>query len=438
MSVREQVLAASAGRDRVTDFVKSAALLLVVIGHSLAWYVLPDGGIDNTLNHAPRLWWLTWVLQILPVFFFIAGAGLVRLAREKSSRRYLARASGLLEPAVLLLFLALVVATVLRFTSPVPTQRAVGTLMVQLTWFIGVYLLLISLAPLLIRLGSVPAGTALLCAIALVDVIRVRDADGLGWLNMILVWAFFAVLGTQLERLRAARRWVLATAAVTSLAAGTTLIIVGPYAKALITATTIPGISNLAPPTLVLAFAGAAQVFSLLLAWPLLQRWLSQDRVWVPVAVFGSRAMQIYLYHLIFIMVLVAPFIVSAVTSDPLSPGWWWQHLLVFVLVLAATFAAAPVLRQMSTLLARLVLIAPWSRRHRERLVRMPTAVARALMATTGLLLLIQSATGVGDYLTARRVVALDVYPIATWVLLMLCIAAQLVATNEQSDSAHH
>jgi hypothetical protein len=72
-SITERVTAASAGRDRVLDAVKAFALVVVVIGHSLAWHVTPSGTAVNVLEVAPGLILLTWVFQVLPLFF-AAGA----------------------------------------------------------------------------------------------------------------------------------------------------------------------------------------------------------------------------------------------------------------------------------------------------------------------------------------------------------------------------
>ncbi|NDB18885.1 MAG: hypothetical protein EB027_06450 [Actinobacteria bacterium] len=435
-SLSERVLAASAGRDRVIDFVKSAALMLVVLGHCLAWCLLPGGAIDNTLNQAPHLWWLTWLLQILPLFFYIAGTGLSRLAADRSSGRYLARTSGLLEPAVPLFIVAMFISTVTRFTSDVPLQRTLGTLMVQLTWFIGVYLLLIALAPLLARLRGPSSVIGLVLAIVGVDFARLHIASGLGWLNMVLVWALFTVLGAHHERLRAVRLvWKLGAVGACVFAAAA-LIAFGPYAKAMITATAIPGVSNLAPPSVVLACVGVAQVFLLLAGWPLLQRWLDRDSVWVPVAVFGSRAMQVYLYHLLFLILILAPLFAVSITAPVLSATWWWQHTLVFTCTLAASLVAAPVLRRRSRRLAHGLLARLWPRAVTARLQKMPQSLARLLIATTGVLLLIQSATGVGDYLAARTVVGVPVYPLATWSLIMLAVSVITAACPAQSATA--
>ena len=129
--------------------------------------------------------------------------------------------------------------------------------------------------------------------------LRVTVDETLGWINLLLVWALFAAAGMRLAALRALPRALLASALVASVVAAVALVLVGPYSSALITTTATPGITNLAPPTLVLAFAGMAQVCVLLLLWPVLARLLDRDAVWVAVAVFASRAMELYLWHML-------------------------------------------------------------------------------------------------------------------------------------------
>ena len=62
--IGERVLAASRTRDRVLDAVKAVALLLVIVGHSLAWHVRPDGTAVNVVEDVPYLTALTWLFQV--------------------------------------------------------------------------------------------------------------------------------------------------------------------------------------------------------------------------------------------------------------------------------------------------------------------------------------------------------------------------------------
>ena len=64
------------GRDRYVDFLRLFSIAVVVLGHWLMAVVIVRDGevvIDHLLVAAPRMQLVTWVLQVMPVFF----AGLV-------------------------------------------------------------------------------------------------------------------------------------------------------------------------------------------------------------------------------------------------------------------------------------------------------------------------------------------------------------------------
>ncbi|HVL89483.1 MAG TPA: acyltransferase family protein, partial [Actinomycetota bacterium] len=68
--------ATPASRDRVADFLRLAAIVVVVAGHWLMAVVTwQDGRFagENALETIPHAWALTWLLQVMPVFFFVGG-----------------------------------------------------------------------------------------------------------------------------------------------------------------------------------------------------------------------------------------------------------------------------------------------------------------------------------------------------------------------------
>lgn len=71
-SVRELAGATPATRDRYVDLLRVASLGAVVLGHWLMAAVTPDG-VGNLLAVVPALQPLTWLLQVMPVFFFVGG-----------------------------------------------------------------------------------------------------------------------------------------------------------------------------------------------------------------------------------------------------------------------------------------------------------------------------------------------------------------------------
>ena len=422
--LRDSVLAASTGRDRVVDAVKGAALLLVVIGHNVAWTSLPDGGVQTTLDAAPQFFWLTWLLQIIPLFFVMAGVGLRRLAGAAPDA-YLSRVSRLLTPTLPLLVAAVVIAAVVGAVAP-DLAPVAGVLPVQLLWFIGVYLLVLAVTPLILRVNRGWQFVAWLCAIGAVDLGRVTVHESLGWLNLLLIWALFAGLGVNLARLRSLPRWLVMVGFTASVAGACLLVWLGPYSRALVSTDAVPGISNLAPPTLVLALAGIAQTCALLLVWNPLSRLLARDRVWVPVAVFSSRAMELYVYHVLLMALLISVVLALGIAPAALSAGWWALHLLILAVDVGALLLLAPALRALSS-----GLVAVLARGVPARLSRILTAGARAralaVAFVLGIAVLLVSEGGVNDLVTPRVVVVLPYVPI---VALALITAGTAVAAR--------
>ena len=425
--ITSKVLAASAGRDRVMDAVKALALLLVIAGHSLAWTVTSDGSVINTLDAAPYMFPLTWVLQILPLFFLLAGAGLTRLSGSREARGYLGRLTRLSAPALPLIAITVVLALAASAIVGADAARAAGVLPVQLVWFLGVYLVLVAAAPLLVRCSGPWAVAIWLVVILGVDLLRVNVNELIGWANLILVWGLFAAIGTRLDRLRTIRPPLLVLGTIVFASGAIFAIVVGPYSPALISTDAVEGISNLAPPTIVLALVGLAQICLLLLLWSLLQRALDHDRLWVPVAIFASRAMEIYLWHMLVFTVAIAGMIGLGIAPAALSLLWWLQHLAVAAVVLAVVWFAAPGLGRLSRGLAG------WLGSSSPRLP-LGTAWARVLLVVAAVTLLCVSESGVAQPITARVVLLLPYMPLAGLALLAIVVGLATKASAVVDD----
>jgi hypothetical protein len=305
--------------------------------------------------------------------------------------------------------------------------NAAGVLPVQLVWFLGVYLVLVAVAPLLVRLSGPWAVAAWLVVILGVDLLRIHVNEAIGWANLILVWGLFAALGTRLDRLRTLPRALLAAGAIVFAASAIIAIVIGPYSPALISTDAVEGISNLAPPTIVLALVGLAQICILLLLWPLLQRVLDRDRLWVPVAIFASRAMEIYLWHMLVFTLAIAGMLALVLAPTALSPLWWLQHIAVAAVVLAVVWFAAPALARLARRVAGLL------GRASPRLALGPTW-ARILLVVSGVALLCVSESGVGQPLTARIVVLFPYIPIVTLALLCVIVGIATKASAVVDD----
>ncbi|WP_169579584.1 acyltransferase family protein [Ruania albidiflava] len=292
-------------RDPFVDLVRAGGTLGVLTVHWLMPQVAWDGSaltIGNSLSHGVG-WLVTWVLQVLPLLFFAAGAaaglGPVHPVPQVLRRRL----PRMVVPVLALLGTWLAAALLLPLLG-VP-QTAVGQaarIVPQPLWFLGVYLALVVLTPLLRRLvGALGWGApAVLTAVPLVvDLLRFFGAaPALAWLNLLAVWAVPFTIGVAYARRGEPRTgartwWVSSAVALVALVA---LIGAGPYPISMIG---MPGaaISNLGPPTLV-ALVHAVLLTSVLLALrtPLTRFATGPGRralAWV-----STRSMTIYLWHL--------------------------------------------------------------------------------------------------------------------------------------------
>ena len=65
-----------AERNRYVDFLRGVSILVVIIGHWLiatAWYVDGELITGHLLKDQPQTQWLTWLFQVMPVFFIVGG-----------------------------------------------------------------------------------------------------------------------------------------------------------------------------------------------------------------------------------------------------------------------------------------------------------------------------------------------------------------------------
>ena len=198
--------ATPAGRNRVVDTWRVIALAAVVFGHWLAAsiWVTPDGDqvVGNTLEWIPYAGWVTWLIQVMPVFFFVGGyANHKAFARHTADRRtwLILRFRRLATPAVPVIVVWTILALVLRNWIDADLVYA-GVLNATIPlWFLAVYLMLIVLAPATHRwwdawgLWSVASFVVLAVAVDLLY--RVADVPGVGWANLVFVWGAIHQLG---------------------------------------------------------------------------------------------------------------------------------------------------------------------------------------------------------------------------------------------------
>ena len=333
-------------RDRVLDAVKAVALLIVVVAHCLGWYDwdAEAGDAVAVLQVRPDVWWVTW-LQVLPLFFAAGAVSNLASWRRRPAARPFWQRRGLRLGTPALVFAAVGSAVVLPIALVIPEAEAVGRFLPYHMWFLAFYGLIVVAVPWTSRWAERPLVPLLvwLALVVIVDLLRWQVSAAAGYLNFLLVWGWVHQVGYSLPRLRTLPRLPVALGGVAALAAAGVVAGLGPYSRALVSFAGDPEMSNLAPPTVVLALFGLGQVLLLAAVWPWLERGLAHERVWRVVGATGARAIGIYLWHLPVMVLLVGLVLWLDLPAEPFRPSWWLVHLGVLALVLAVSWAVAGV-----------------------------------------------------------------------------------------------
>lgn len=353
------VEATPAGRDRYIDLLRAFSILVVVLGHWLMAIIYLDGdGIrgDSALDVIPGLWLLTWVLQVMPLFFLVGGFSNA-VAWRSMRRKELtygdflrSRVARLMKPTLIFIGAWTVAAVFFRVAFPgsFETLRMATELLAKPLWFLAVYTLAVALAPVMLALHERFASKALFTlagAAITVDILRIGfDIPGIGYLNFAFVWLFAHQLGYfYADGILAAfsRRFYVGLASG-SLALLAVLTGSGVYSPSMVGMET-EAASNNSPPTICLIVLTLWLTSVAMLLRPAATAWLERRKVWTAVVAANSMIMTVFLWHL-------TATLVAVVTLFPIgfpqprggTAVWWaWRPMWLFVLTLVlAAFVA--------------------------------------------------------------------------------------------------
>ncbi len=295
-----------ANRDRAIDVIRILSLVAVVFGHTImAVSTIRDDVFvwGNLLSSVPAFRALTWLLQVMPLFFFAGAAACVESWAPGSSWGgwLMQRCTRLYRPVFFYLAFWGAALAVLRLVLPKHVYEPVAGTSIQLLWFLGAYVLVLAAIPLLYRITTtkrlalgVLAGYG---TIAVIDVLRL-NVDGLsalGYLNMI-VWLIPGMFGV------AYRRGLLCGLAAKAVAAlmfvvNVLLVRLGPYEPSLV-GYQEQRLPNMTPPSALLAGHAIVMCAVAIAAAPAIARWAQRPRVWWLVVIGNSGAMTLYLWHM--------------------------------------------------------------------------------------------------------------------------------------------
>lgn len=420
-SVAELAAQTPDDRDRTVDFVRAASILVVVLGHWLIASVFWRDGeptFQNALGLVPGLWIATWLLQVMPLFFVVGGfSNLVSYASaERRGGGYAefaaSRLTRLMRPTAVFAIAWLVASSALLAAGVrASLVESITKAVAQPLWFLGIYVLVVALAPPMLALHSrfgwgVPV--ALAAAATVVDVLfRAADVPVVGYLNYGFVWLFAHQLGFFWSRVSRRR---LPIAAVAALAVLAVLTLTGLYPRSMVG---LPGesASNMTPPSVCIVALTIWQTALVLLVRPRAERWLSRRRPWTLTIAANGVIMTLFLWHLSALGMFVAAGYPLGFPQPETGTSAWWALRPVWIAALAA-------------LLVPLVLVFGRFERPASRPagVATGTPLAAAAMVLAGAGILGFAVAGFSPLGSGRLVVV----PIATPVVVVLLGGAAL------------
>lgn len=306
-------------RDRIIDAARGISLVIVVGGHALMGVVTWRDGVPKVGNLLAAFPWMqaaTWVFQIVPLFFFAGGAASTiswdrhEIRGQTYAEWMWARTERFLRPLWTYLIIMGVVAAIVTAVAPARIATPLMRLTTQLLWFLGSYILVTALTPLFKRgtpIQGVIRTLSLLVVCGLIDALRFFQgfSNAIGLVNFVLVWIVPAYLGSLWARgtIKEYSRVFLTAALVVNLIVNSLLIGFGPWPISLVG---MPRelVSNMAPPTVVLAVHCVNWVLLIALIRKPLTRLLERERVWRRVTWVNLVAMTLYLWHLPMLVLL--------------------------------------------------------------------------------------------------------------------------------------
>lgn len=327
-------------RDRYVDFLRALAIVVVVLWHwvfSITQWD-QDGALamPNPIGGVPGLWVITWVLQIMPVFFFVGGyANLASHASIERDGRGAAtfirsRLHRLLKPVGVFVGIWIVGELLARAISPTyPGVLQWGLVVFVPLWFLGVYAGAVVATPMMIwfhRKAPVLTMVVITSGIGIFEVIRLRA--GSGWVPYIsssLVWLFVHQLGffwrdgTFTHERGTARSLVLA-----GLSGLMVLTNLGTYPRSMVS---LQGeSSNLFPTTPCVAALATFQLGLVLWLRPVVSQWLQRRGPWKFTVSLNAVAMTIFCWHMTALVGAIGIYTMLGGSLMGEATGSWWMQ----------------------------------------------------------------------------------------------------------------
>ncbi len=335
---------------------------MVVTGHWLIVALYYDDGSLTTsdlLVIQPGTQWLTWIFQVMPIFFIVGGyANAVSL--ESADRKgvdyagwLVTRLNRLVSPLLVLLIVWGILAFILHVAGVTgDVLRLASRAALIPIWFLAIYVMVVVLAPATYRAwkrwGFRSFWAFVLGGVLTDAVFFAADHHWLGWSNYFWVWLAVHHLGYAWRDGRMGSPLRLLVYCALGLAALWLLIFKGPYPFAMV-GSPDEDLSNTLPPKITLLTLGIAQFGLLLSIEGPMRRLLNGSKLWTATVLINSMIMTLYLWHITIMVILVSLAFLAGgfgLGIEPASIEWWltrpvWIGVLYLVLVPVALVLSA-------------------------------------------------------------------------------------------------
>ena len=334
-------------RNRYVDFLRAVSIIMVIFGH---WLVvapyIKDGEIllSDILSISPWTQWLSWILQVMPIFFIVGGFSNAiswksALKRGEGYNIWLAtRLRRLISPVLPVLFIWAIIGIIANlFNADQSILQPASAFALLPAWFLVVYIVVISLVPWVykawqrFKLGSF---WMLVAAAILVDLaVFTLGWKALGWVNYIFVWVAVHQLGIAWQDKYLKNTFIWAIGGFAALVA---LVTFGPYPISMVS---VQGeeISNTLPPNLTMLALGIFQGGLLLSLEAPIRKWLDKKKVWTATVLINGMIMTLFLWHVTALILVSGIALALGGIGLGIAPGTstWWLTRPIWILVLS-------------------------------------------------------------------------------------------------------
>ncbi|MBT3314609.1 MAG: acyltransferase [Anaerolineae bacterium] len=336
-------------RNRYVDFLRAFSIIIVIFGHWLVVAPYIKNGeilLPDILSISPWTQWLTWIVQVMPVFFIVGGFS-NSISWQSAQKRgegysvwFAARLRRLISPVLPVLVIWAIIGIIAKlFNADTTILQPASTFALLPAWFLVVYIVVVSLVPLVYRawerfkLGSF---WILAAAAILVDIgVFLLGWKALGWVNYIFVWVAVHQLGVawQAQSMGESRKTLLW--AFWGIAALIALVMLGPYPISMVS---VQGeeISNTLPPNLTMLALGVFQGGILLSLEKPLRKWLSNLKIWTATVLINGMIMTLFLWHVTVLILVAGLALALGGIGLGIAPGTlaWWLTRPIWILIL--------------------------------------------------------------------------------------------------------